>query len=126
MKIKVSYNIFCNKDLSGIPEENKHGDCFVVALNTFLKNPRRYRLVHGVVTGQGPLEGVEYCHAWVLDGDTVIDNTLPSNLRKLPMDLYYMIGNIQITREYDAEDVRDMLDEYETYGPWDPVFDAYP
>ena len=65
-------------DLSDIPEENKHGDCFVVALHTFLENPKRYVLVHGVVTGQGPLEGIEYCHAWVIDdsNDIVIDKKI--------------------------------------------------
>lgn len=116
--------VLCKTDLSNIPEENKHGNCFVEALHTFLKNPTEYILVHGVVTGQGPLEGIEYCHAWVLDGDTVIDNTLQNN--RIPAYLYYSIGNISLTREYDGQQVLEMMDKYGTYGPWDKVFDKYP
>ena len=91
-----------------------------------MENPKRYTLVHGVVSGQGPLEGIEYCHAWVLDGDDVIDDTLPPDMRRIPADLYYSMGNIELTREYDWHDVAEMLDEYGTYGPWDDVFDPYP
>lgn len=115
-------------NLDDIPEENKHGDCFVVALHKFLENPKKYVLVHGVVTGQGPLDGIEYCHAWVIDDrtDTVIDMTLPKNMQKLPVDLYYNIGQISITREYNAAEVNKMIDKYGTYGPWDKIFEKYP
>lgn len=111
---------------AGIPEENRNGDCFKVALNTFFKDPVNYILVHGVVTGQGPLEGIQYCHAWVIDkaGDFVIDNT-QSRYKKMPLGLYYMLGNIEITREYDLKSVTEMMNKYKTYGPWDPVFDNY-
>lgn len=120
--------IYSTYDLDDISEENKHGNCFVVALNKFMENPRKYTLVHGVVTGQGPLEGIEYCHAWVIDEgtDTVIDMTLPSNMQKFPVNVYYAIGQISITREYKAADVSKMLDKYGTYGPWDKVFNGYP
>ena len=116
------------RDISDIPEENKHGDCFVVALNTFLEDPENYTLVHGVVTGQGPIEGIEYCHAWVIDEstDTVIDNTLPASYSKLPVNMYYRIGKIEITKEYDYKQVLKMIDKYGTYGPWDKVFEQYP
>lgn len=120
--------IFSKIDISDIPEENKHGNCFVVALHKFMENPKRYTLVHGVVSGQGPLEGIEYCHAWVIDENTdkVIDMTLPTNMQKLPVELYYNIGQISITREYKASDVAKMLDKYGTYGPWDKIFENYP
>lgn len=111
-------------DLDDIPEENKHGNCYQVALETFLERPRSYILVHGVVSGQGPLEGIEYCHAWVLDGETVIDNT--TRVRRLPKDFYYALGHIEITREYNYKQVLDMIDKFGTYGPWDKVFDKYP
>lgn len=118
--------IYSVVDIDDVPEENKHGNCFVVALHKFMENPRRYTLVHGVVTGQGALDGLQYCHAWVEDGNTVIDMTLPSNMQKFPKDAYYAIGHIEITRRYNAKNVYDMLDKYETYGPWDKVFDKYP
>ena len=113
-------------DLSDIPEENKHGDCFVVSLHKFLENIRRYKLVHGIVTGQGPLEGIQYCHAWVEDGNTVIDMTLPSKYQKMPKSEYYAIGNIQITKKYDGPQAYRMIEKYGTYGPWDKVFNGYP
>ena len=124
MKKYVSADV----DLDSIPEENKHGDCFVVSLHKFMENPQRYTLVHGVVTGQGPLEGLQYCHAWVIDerNEQVIDMTQPAGNQKIPVGLYYMVGKIEITREYRAKDVLQMLDKYETYGPWDPVFNKYP
>lgn len=121
-------NIMNTVDISDIPEENKHGDCFVVALHKFMENPKRYTLVHGVVTGQGPLEGIQFCHAWVIDEktDNVIDMTLPAGQQKIPVNLYYHIGCIDITKEYNASQVYKMIDKYGTYGPWDSVFNDYP
>lgn len=112
--------------LDSVPQENKHGDCYVQAFRQFMQDPSRYVLVHGVVTGQGPLEGIEYCHAWVLDGDTVIDRTLDPEMQRLPKALYYYIGQIEITREYDLKAVRKMTAEFGTYGPWDDIFNRYP
>lgn len=113
-------------DELNVPDENKNGDCFEVALNTFFKDPSRYTLVHGVVNGQGPLEGIQYCHAWVIDEDEdcVIDNTQPTH-KKLPTGLYYMLGKIETTREYGLSEAVEMMNKYGTYGPWDPVFDNY-
>lgn len=113
------------KDYSNIPEENQHGDCFVVALNKWMENPERYTLVHGVVTGQGAIDGVKYTHAWVEDGNNVIDMTLPEDMQVFPKDAYYAIGNIKITRKYKYKDVLNNVCTYETYGPWDKVFDGY-
>ena len=115
-------------NIEDVPEENKHGNCFVVALHKFMENPQKYILVHGIVTGQGPLEGLQYCHAWVIDerADKVIDMTLPTGSQQIPLGLYYWVGKIDITREYNAAEVSKMLDKYGTYGPWDKVFDGYP
>lgn len=112
-------------DIDDIPEENKNGNCFVVALNKFMEKPNKYILVHGVVTGQGAIEGLQYCHAWVEDGNTVIDMTLPEALQQFPKDVYYAIGHIDITRKYDVNEVMNKLDEFGTYGPWDKVFERY-
>jgi len=118
--------IYSTATLDDIPEEHKHGDCFVVSLHKFLENTNKYKLVHGVVTGQGVLDGLQYNHAWVEDGNTVIDMTLPPNMQRFPKDAYYAIGQIQITRKYNAQQVYEMIDKYETYGPWDKVFEKYP
>lgn len=127
-EVEASTSITGSVDISDIPEENKHGDCFVVALHKFMENPKRYTLVHGIVTGQGAIEGVQYCHAWVIDEktDNVIDMTLPAGKQKIPVNLYYYIGDISITKEYNASQVSKMLEKYGTYGPWDAVFNDYP
>lgn len=108
-----------------IPEENQHGNCFQVAVNTVLENPS-YTLCHGVVCGQGPISGVEYTHAWVEDGDTVIDNTQKNPENKV-MDkmFYYAVGNIHDVRRYSYKEMLENLVKYEHYGPWDEVFDQY-
>lgn len=113
------------KDMSGIPEENQNGDCFIQALHKFMEDPTRYTLVHGVITGQGAIEGIEYCHAWVEDGNRVIDNTLPDEFKVMPKDEYYDLARVILTRKYKANDVLKMLDKYGTYGYWDNVFDGY-
>ena len=79
------------------------------------------RLVHAEVAGQGPLAGVTFGHAWVLDGDTVIDR---SNGRDvvMPRQLYYALGHVdEIANEYvySWSETRDKLREFEHYGPWD-------
>ena len=113
-------------DTSNIPEENKHGDCFVQALNQFMKDPEHTTVVHGVVTGRGAIEGLQYCHAWAEVGDEVIDNTLPESLRRLPQDAYYRLANVVFTKKYGYREVLENVVNYETYGPWDKAFEGYP
>ena len=78
-------------------------------------------LVHGEVAGQGPLEGVTFGHAWVLDGDTVID---PSNGRdiRMPKTIYYALGaidRIDNLHVYTPEQARERMLRYGHFGPWD-------
>lgn len=74
------------------------GNCYEAAgkylLDACVANPKcGLTLVYGEVSGQGPLEGLTYGHAWVLDGDTVIDVSNGRNLR-LPRVVYYALGGI--------------------------------
>ena len=110
-----------------IPDANKNGDCFQVAAQTVMKHPE-WKLVHAVVHGQGPLEGVEYTHAFALDEkrDVVIDNTQKNkDLRELPAALYWYLGKIEIYKEYTHEEMLKMLLKHEHWGPWDKKFDGY-
>lgn len=102
------------------------GDCYEANGRYFMKEAlfdgdSGLRLVHGEVTGQGPLEGVNYGHAWIEDGNTVLDM---SNGRKtrMPKALYYALGNIEgndnIYR-YSASEFRRKISKYEHWGPWD-------
>jgi hypothetical protein len=111
-----------NMDMSKIPEENKNGDCYCVAANyvvdnAILRGQQNLTLVHGEVIGQGAIAGIQYGHAWVEDGDTVIDISSGRDIR-IPKFLYYAVGNIEKTIRYTPEETRKMLLKYEHYGPW--------
>lgn len=78
-------------------------------------------LVHGEVLGRGPLEGVQFAHAWVEDGDEVIDVT--RNVR-MPRDQYYALGAIdQIgnMHRYTVDQIRRHGAETGHWGPWELV-----
>ncbi|MEI6035676.1 MAG: hypothetical protein WCS65_15535 [Verrucomicrobiae bacterium] len=75
-------------------------------------------LAHGEVTGQGPIAGIRYGHAWAEIGDAVVD---PSNGRIVcaRKDAYYALGKITggVVR-YSPEEARRMMLETLHYGPW--------
>ena len=111
------------KRVKGIPKGNQGGDCYQVAgrymmdNGMFSKNPNLV-LVHGIVTGQSEIEGVKYGHAWVEDGDMVIDKSNGRDL-KIPKELYYMLGNISETIRYSMSDMRKKIVETGHWGPWE-------
>ena len=114
-------------NLDDIPEENKGGNCFQVAAETVESHPS-YKLVHAVVSGQGPLKGIKYLHAFALDESrgVVIDNTQKNPaLREMIAGLYWYIGKIELYREYSYEQMLNNLVKFQTWGPWDKVFNGY-
>jgi hypothetical protein len=101
------------------------GDCYEAAGNymtekcMFSRGDCHLILVHAEVIGQGPIDGLKYGHAFVLDGDTVIDNSNGRNL-KMPKQVYYNVGGIGANvHEYSFEDFRQKIMEYKHWGPWD-------
>lgn len=118
------------------------GDCFKVAANLVvpilgmigdeLAELVDVTLVHGIVTGQGLLDGVRYTHAWV-EGYTpegipmVVD---ASNGRHvvMPQGLYYLIGRIEESEcvRYTSDEAHDRMLDYAHYGPWDGAPAAHP
>jgi hypothetical protein len=102
------------------------GDCYEAAAkyiieNSILGNKNNLKLVHGEVAGQGSLDGVNFGHAWVLDGNKVIDKSNGGNL-VLPKPVYYALGKIDLINNfhvYTPEQTRKKLLDYEHYGPWD-------
>lgn len=104
------------------------GDCYEAAgkfvgdqLLTGEKD--RYILVHGEVRGQGPLSGVNFGHAWVVDttNDMVLDMSNGRDL-KLPRFIYYAIGGIEEIDnyyEYTQQEAAKKMLEFGHYGPWD-------
>ena len=104
----------------------KAGTCYETALNYILYENMKTGnedliLVHADVTGTGGnVEGQVYGHAFVLDGDTVIDTErLKHNDNyKFPYDFYKRIGNVTNEKRYTfMEAVRKSL-EAGTFGPW--------
>jgi hypothetical protein len=78
-------------------------------------------LVHGEVTGQGDIMGLKYGHAWVEDGEMVIDVSNGRDIR-MPKPLYYALGGIgDNLHKYTVEEFRRKVSKHKHWGPWDLV-----
>ena len=104
---------------------NATGDCYEAAGKYMMDNCMMggcdFVLVHAEVAGQGHLQGITYGHAFVLDGDTIIDVSNGRNL-KLPKAVYYALGqvdNIGNIHEYTWEEARRLIVDFEHWGPWE-------
>ena len=86
--------------LKGLLTEIAQGDCYEAAGNLILpmfsehEIPKGAEMVHGMVDGQGALQGKRYGHAWVETDDTVYDYSNGRKL-KIPKAMYYGLGNIR-------------------------------
>ena len=100
------------------------GDCFVVAVENLMSD-RDLILCHGIVHGQGWLEGMEYPHAWNETEDGYVIDQSNGNDVYMPREAYYALGKIdpQNVRRYDYLDMARQIVDEGTYGPWDPIFD---
>ncbi len=108
-----------------VSAKNRNGDCYYIAGKIILDNVFNEKidnpiLVHGEVTGQGSIAGIQYSHAWIEDGDTVIDRSNNRDI-KLPAVFYYALGNInkRKTCRYTEKEAREKMLEFKHYGPWD-------
>jgi hypothetical protein len=98
------------------------GNCFEVAANyvvenSILRGNKNLILVHGEVIGQGPISGVKHWHAWVEDGDIAIDLSNGKDIT-ISKSLYYAIGKISNTKQYNPDQTRKLLLKYKHFGPW--------
>jgi len=104
-----------------ISKECKDGDCYPVSgrymMDHRFSNPNLL-LVHGIVTGQGKISGIQYDHSWIEDGDMVIDKSCGRNLI-LPKAVYYALGNIKNIKTYNPEQFSNMINKYQHWGPWE-------
>ena len=100
-------------------KKSKLGNCYEVAGRYMLDNMGgRLILVHGEVEGQGAIKGIRYGHAWIEDGETVIDNSNGNNI-KMSKKIYYLLGHITNTYRYDSIKFNKRILKYKTWGPWD-------
>lgn len=116
--------------LARVPKKNKNGNCYQTAWHTFYANlDKKPLLCHGIVIGRGPIEGIEYNHAWVeLPDGTVIDNTMPIFADGVPKEVYYALGGVREDKvfRYNSEEIAKKVVEQGTYGPWETILWQYP
>lgn len=112
--------------IEALPDRNKSGNCFSIHLH-LQHAVRQLTLVHGVVVGQGPIEGIEHSHCWLEYEVDLVEMSVPMVLDvsngksvQMPAHLYYHIGKIKQDwiKRYDyAEAAKNAL-KIGHYGPW--------
>ena len=70
-----------------------HSSFFGKQIKATTSDPRGAVLVHALVHGQGSAKGLRFPHAWVEDGDTVIDVSNGRNIR-MNKKIYYAFGRV--------------------------------
>ena len=123
-RIATEYSL---REAGAVQAKKRVGDCYEAAAKyltyhgIFPGHEKGLLLVHGEVMGQGPLDGTTYGHAWVLDGDTVIDESNGQHLR-MPKSEYYALGRVNEignAHTYTTEEAREHLLKWKVYGPWE-------
>ena len=98
------------------------GDCYQAGgrliFNYF--GDKNAKLVHGMVSGQGALEGSRFGHCWVESKDTVLDHS-NGKKRELPKAVYYNLGNINADEchYYTPEEASKWMLKSKHWGPWE-------
>ena len=98
------------------------GDCYQAGgrliMNFF--GDKDHKLVHGMVSGQGALEGNRFGHCWVESKDTVLDHSNDKKL-EIPKDVYYLMGRIDPAEchYYTPKEAAKKMSTVEHWGPWD-------
>jgi len=93
---------------------DKH-QCYKNAIDHMLMN-KGCTLVHAIVTGQGPIEGIKYGHAWIEKGGDAYD---PNIELTMPAKLYRKIGQAKNIKEYTHAQMKEQINQFNHYGPWD-------
>ena len=124
--------------------QDPKGHCFENCGRHIMNNPDdNLVLVHGIVIGQGPIEGVPFAHAWLerrgaeaIGGDTsqlsaedqeqlgrmAIDLTTDERLEnplEIPAVLYRSVAQAEVKAEYTHDEAISKLAEHKHWGPWD-------
>jgi hypothetical protein len=98
------------------------GDCYEAAGRYMMDHgigQKGLTLVHGEVTGQGPIEGLKFGHSWLEKDGMVIDKANGRDLH-MPMEQYYRIGKIgDNVHKYNYKQFVEKVLKTKTWGPWD-------
>lgn len=98
------------------------GDCYQAAGRLAIEmmgNPTA-KLVHGMVNGQGRLDGIRFGHAWVEVGNKVYDYSNGKNL-KMAKGKYYAAGDIKPkdNKYYKSKEALRWMQKAMHWGPWE-------
>ncbi len=100
------------------------GNCFKDAgsmMFDFMNNTR-VKLVHGEVTGQWPIAGVKFGHAWLEDDDNVF-NVVGEEFHTYPKQLFYKVGMVEDEEgklyKYSYDEFLKKLILEGNWGPWE-------
>jgi hypothetical protein len=97
----------------------RDGDCFEVAANLALQLSGEARVVHGLCTGRGPIEGRPFVHAWVELNGLALD--MSNGLQvAMPVARYRKLARLRgKVIAYTPAQIRAEMVRCKHYGPWD-------
>ena len=97
------------------------GDCYQAAGNLAISfiGDTKAKLVHGMVNGQGSLEGIRFGHSWVEYGNKVLDHS-NGKKREMPKSVYYKLGKIkpEQNKYYAPKEAIKWMMKSKHWGPW--------
>lgn len=112
------------------------GDCFEANGRAFLDNKSpTARLIHADITPKlGKVAGKTYGHAWIEDGDKLVDHTtVGTDVMDLigrfddeeftkkgtsSKSIFYALTDPKKIKSYDNKQMVEMISKYEHWGPW--------
>ena len=113
--------------------KESNGDCYESALHDLIDrkwkdytpyaDPQDWRLVHTMCQGHGPIEGIRFGHAFLINKElNIVLDTANGRGGLIPVITYFPLGDIRPDDypyyEYDLKEVRENMLKHETYGPW--------
>lgn len=106
-------------------EAKNRGDCFLVSgryiSSEGITNPNLV-LVHAIIKPRmGKMAGVSYWHAWIEDGNKVIDLSegKTGTAAEFNKDFYYGVADPQQIFKYTFKEVLEKTLSEHNWGPWD-------
>ena len=96
------------------------GDCYQAAGRLIMDHMSKGKLVHGMVNGQGSLDGIRFGHAWVEVGSKVLDHS-NGKKKSISKKLYYAMGKINPSqcKYYKYKDAAKFMVDKGHWGPWE-------
>lgn len=113
-----------------IIKQSGGGTCYPDAFNWMMDNASTQditpshnmgdsaKLAHATVTGHGPIEGIEYGHAFILINDNFVIDVATGKEIGFPKDEYYKVGKVKDVKLYTLNEMVEAALSSGHYGPW--------